>query len=560
MVRQTIGFAQRANISSQITPVFNIGVRSGAGVQGANPLERQLTHLWVHPNNSLYQKLEAIRTDTRIRANKLFLLETRRTRDVDLKQGDAENENYWDDFAADAVFQDVETNMYLVFPKSALVVVGPELRLDHTCKYVFSVGRNAANTADLDLSVYQQEVFDRLDGAAAEDDDDNNMANAANGYAGGQWILFGNGSGRPSFEGYFESPRSILAKAYGAAPANLAAALAADRLHTKESNSRLMRSISDKFWTHIGTVAAAAPPNINVDDLYDAIYACWDMAPFLWGNDLSQITQVSPIVRSKFSTVITEPLFGFGGTSEFRPSSLLPNGFDYLPPLIQDYQMTIHQHSLVKTTSSDFAVVALEPQSGFSVQVRNIEAFDQATKDLQTCDIPFPLMLRFESVQSNVEFETQRGAPDKILVYLERSSTKAEPWSEYQPVIETISVKVIGQDIDTVSKLDTTHMWYSTKRNSNFRTDANWNRRFRGAILLDASDLENWTQWTALRSIDNFVGSITVTTSQSYDDGYRPTTEVAKLLNDTNHKLTVVFFYEDYAFSGQLNNCRFWKI
>ena len=119
---------------------------------------------------------------------------------------------------------------------------------------------------------------------------------------------------------------------------------------------------------------------------------------------------------------------------------------------------------------------------------------------------------------------------------------------------------MIGQDIDTISKLDTTHVWYGTKRNSNFRADVNWNRRFRGAVLLDAMDLENWTQWTALRRVDNFVGSISVTTSRPYDDKYRPSAEVATLLKvSSDDKITVVFFYEDYSFSGELNNCRFWK-
>ena len=133
-------------------------------------------------------------------------------------------------------------------------------------------------------------------------------------------------------------------------------------------------------------------------------------------------------------------------------------------------------------------------------------------------------------------------------------------WSKYQPVVTTVSVKVIGQDIDSVSKLDTTHTFYSTKRNSNFRSDTAWNRKYRGAVLLDRADLEHWSQWSSLQGVDNFIGSVTVQSSEQYDDEFQPADDTKKLLVDAKKKLTVVFFYEDYSLGGELNNLRFWRI
>ena len=325
-------------------------------------------------------------------------------------------------------------------------------------------------------------------------------------------------------------------------------------MYNRESNARLLRSISDKFWDHIGTDAQANPA-ANVDALFDEIVRSWTLDARLYGNDLEQIIDTAPICRSKFQTTITEPLFGFAGTSEFRPHAILPAIIDLLPPVIQDYTMTLAQHERVKVSSSNFEVLDLVPSTIYSIQTRNVETFDQSTKDLQKCSIQFPLMLRFESDSLTVQYETQRGPPDKIMVYLE----KQDAWSKYQPVIKTIQVKIIGQNIDSVSKLDTTHLYYATKRNSNFRCSTNWNREFRGAVLLDQVDLERWGQWSNLRNVDNFKGEITISSFDHYSDTYKPSQEVKTSLEGSTHRMTVVFFYQDYSLTGELNNLRFVK-
>jgi hypothetical protein len=538
-------------LQGQLTPIFDVDV--------GNDNERRLTHLQVTPGSNIHAMLDAIRQDTRVRADKMFMLQVERSRDCAVKVGIDNNAhvNRWDN----AVFAAADEIMFLVFPKSALVLVNDgaanQLCLDHTCKYMFSIARNAANDGDLDLTMFQAEVRARIAGAAGAGggEDDNGMAAIEADYIAGKLVLYGNSDGRSSFEGFFDSPTRILAGGYGDVPAHLNGANGADRLYNDRSNSQVLRSISDKYWNHAGAANNPAPVN---EALFDDIVLCWTLNVRLWANDLAQITDLSPVWRSKFNCTIKEELFGFGGTSEYRPHTLLPNRVDYLPPLIQDYLMTIHQHPTVTTASKDFEAIQLSPSTGYTIQVRNVESFDQETKDLQKTDIVFPLMLRYESSTSTVEFETMRGPPDKILVYRERDPSGA--WSKYQPVIKTVEVKVIGQSIDSFTKLDATHVFYSTKRNSNFRSDAGWNSKYRGAVLLDRADLEHWSQWSSLQGVDNFIGSLTVQSSDEFDDEYQPSDDTRKVLTDAAKMLTVVFFYEDYSLGGELNNLRFWRI
>ena len=131
-------------------------------------------------------------------------------------------------------------------------------------------------------------------------------------------------------------------------------------------------------------------------------------------------------------------------------------------------------------------------------------------------------------------------------------------WTEHPPVIKTISFKILGQDIDSVTKLDEINLSYATARNSNFRTDTKWNQKYRGAVLLTSEDFEFWDQWKA-SAVDNFKGSITVTTSDYYDETFEPSQRFIEDYRDyVQEQFTVVFFYKNFSFSGELNNCRFW--
>ena len=139
--------------------------------------------------------------------------------------------------------------------------------------------------------------------------------------------------------------------------------------------------------------------------------------------------------------------------------------------------MTLYQKG-IRAKSKDFPMVEMTPDSSYKIQIRNVQAFEQASKNLQKMSIDFPNLLKYTSSTTSIDFETSRGPPDEVFLYLERDAD-GQLWSEYQPIIKTVSFNVINQDIDSVTKLDDTHMFYATQRNSNFRSDA----RSRGPLL-----------------------------------------------------------------------------
>ena len=143
--------------------------------------------------------------------------------------------------------------------------------------------------------------------------------------------------------------------------------------------------------------------------------------------------------------------------------------------MIQDYSLTLKQHACAKSASDSFDVVELVPNSEYTVQIRSLQAFDQATKNLQKTDINYPLLKRFESSTNTCEFELFDGPPDEVFIYQEPDRVVRQVWSKYQPVIETVQLQLMGQNVDSVTLLDTKNLYYATKHNSNIRADTNYN-------------------------------------------------------------------------------------
>ena len=264
-----------------------------------------------------------------------------------------------------------------------------------------------------------------------------------------------------------------------------------------------------------------------------------------------------PVRRSKCSITLKEPLLGFCGMSQFKPSRMIPE-VDFLPPMIQDYNLTLGQHTCVKSGCDAFDVVEIKPDREYKVQIRSVQNFDQATKPLQKADISYPVFKRFESSTDTCSFELMDGPPDEVFLYVENDRTAGVAWSEYQPVIETVQLKLLGQDVDSISKLDNTHMYYSTKNNSNARCDTNFNRKFRGAVLLKKYDFENWAQWQDVALHDTFKGSFTVKRS-TVEQSFKPDEEVVDALSLAAKTFVVVFVYDSHSFKGEMNRCRFWR-
>jgi hypothetical protein len=439
-----------------------------------------------------------------------------------------------------------------MFPKSAIEEIGGRVQLNYECKYVRAYSWNEANDATMTTTIYNEEIRAVIAGSGA-DARHENLAGIEAGYRAGILVPLGNELGRVSYTGLVEDYKSIN-YSYGDIPADYNAAQNANRLYLKESNCKILYSIADKFWRH--RAANGALTN-RIDD-------CWTLdCTVLSVHDNNNWHHFSAPDhnRCEFTSTLKEPLFSFGGTSQFKPIRTFPVD-DYLSPLLQDYSLTLGQKT-IRCKTREYPIVEMTPRTSYEIQIRNRQSFLQETRGLLKIDSDFPLMLRFESTGTRVDFETGEGAPDEVFIYMEKSQD-GKAWSEYQPVIKTIEFKVLGQDIDSVTKLDETAIYYATARNSNFRTDTQWNRKFRGAVLLTAEDFEYWGQWESVKGYDNFRGSIEILEEpvsgvDEYDESLQPSERFKQEISAVNHTITVIFIYKDYSLSGEVNNYRFWK-
>ena len=141
----------------------------------------------------------------------------------------------------------------------------------------------------------------------------------------------------------------------------------------------------------------------------------------------------------------------------------------------------------------------------------------------------------------------------------ERLDVAGEAWTKYQPIIKTVKLELTFQSVKSVSELDEKAVFYATKRNSNFRCDTSFNRKFRGGVLLSAFDFENWSQWMDQKGMDNFRGKLQILTTEEFDSEFQPESELATNLAQLSKKFVVFFIYHQHAFTGELHNCRFWR-
>ena len=421
---------------------------------------------------------------------------------------------------------------------------------------MYRSSRDNANGADLETDEFQAEVRVNIAGSAGHASSDDVSA-FENDYLAGIRIPFGDSRGLVRSTGYFEDP-ALAAYHYGQVEPYQAGGQ--PRLFKEKSNCRFLHTIADKFWQHRTTAAGILDPAVGTDVRYDNIQQALTMQTRLYGINSEGLlfNQNKPVVRSKCNVEIEEPLLGFSGMSMFTPSRIMST-MDYLPPLIQEYMLYMNQIDCVKCESDKYDVVELVPSSEYSIQTRSVSAFDQDTKSLQTAEIPCPFLQRFESSSETCEFELIRGPPDDVFLFLERKQTVGKAWSKYQPVIQTLELKLIGQTVDSISMLDEKHLYYATKRNSDFRCDTNYNRQFRGGLLLTRSDFENWAQWTNTNGLDTFKGSFTIPTYNDVDFTYVPEEVLKDRLSTADRTFTVVFVYRNHSFKGSLNNCRFWR-
>ena len=281
-----------------------------------------------------------------------------------------------------------------------------------------------------------------------------------------------------------------------------------------------------------------------------------------------------PIVRSEFPLVsVEEPLFGFCGTTPFKPTSVYPL-VEYLPGFIQDYDLLLVQkknqdmlnrpHETLPPRNNSL-IVETEPVGNYVVTVRSADLFDQKEKPLQKANIPYPLFVRFDGPAGiATKCVTNHGLPDAIFIRVERVYEESFSHVSFEPYIRTLKMNVLYQDVKTVSDYDENQIFHLTRRNSNFRTNATQNYQTKGAVLLTRSDLGNFSTWENKASQDNFEVTFTAAVEDWHaaKDSVVPGTlgsVVRANFMDLATQVKILFIYNDHSFSGTYHNARFWR-
>ena len=369
-------------------------------------------------------------------------------------------------------------------------------------------------------------------------------------------------------------------------------------------NPYLRYTVADDYFNHTNidhVVAVDGVNEIQATPFYASLYT--DMVrsltgvAYIFNIPASFFDKVSPIVRSELYGVdpassprgvtMEEPFLGFSGMSVFRPSGIFPI-MERLPPFLQDTRYIIqtrkNQNMLVDPAESQLhlagvsenLIAHLVPVSGYTLSVRADNGFDQTEKELQKANIPYPFIRHFVGssvhpvvlnglggVQSVVsippcECTTSRGAPDFMFVRLERVYKNNTRTAPFDPVIQTLKLKIRFQDVKTISDLDATQLYQLTRRNSNFRADTRANHSKYGAVLLRRQDIGNFAEWDGDKD-DPF----TVSFEANNYDVFNATeaseySDAAKLvLYKTPIRLVVTFIYKDHGFEGDYKDCAF---
>ena len=206
------------------------------------------------------------------------------------------------------------------------------------------------------------------------------------------------------------------------------------------------------------------------DPLYDNIVSCLTGRAFLIQPGESYFaTAPTPIVRSTFDPIkLEEPLFSFAGMSSFRPSAIFPLE-EYYPPFIQDFDLTISQRKNQRMLDAPHTAfydqgdygplyAVCEPVGNYAVTIRSQDNFDQNEKDIQRADIQYPQFEKFVGDGQKIMIKTSRGLPDVVFIRLERNYQDSLTMITLQPVIKTLKMNILYQDVETVSNYSKTNL------------------------------------------------------------------------------------------------------
>ena len=320
---------------------------------------------------------------------------------------------------------------------------------------------------------------------------------------------------------------------------------------------------------------------VNIDDSrIKSFISALTAKVYLLGDISSYFeNQPTPVVRNLPTTVIshTEPLLGFFGISQFNCSSIYPNLKDF-PPFMQDWEYNFKRNGYVnyQSVQNPTRINRLVPTGDMVLSIESSDTFDQKDKELFDINLPWPKVEHFSSKTSFaggvftapgttnlaglekypiVHCKTVRGKPDFLFIQLKHvHDTSSISTLGNNPVIKTLSMNILGQDLKCISELDEELVYQTTRKNSHPLSASEKNYHSIGAVLLNRQDCGDFVQWQLLEGVDEFQVDVTVT-----DFDYALQAGVNGFHTNLDIELHVYFIYQNYSITGKAHEAVYRK-
>jgi hypothetical protein len=269
---------------------------------------------------------------------------------------------------------------------------------------------------------------------------------------------------------------------------------------------------------------------------------------------------------------LKENLLTVGGLSHFLPERIYQSYFNY-PPLIQDFDLSLGQSNLLKyrefSRDVEDCVLELTGQSEFTIRTKTGNSFKQEDKSLQTILWVVPKIVKYTkdfaieaSGRYKIPFETSKGRPTKVFVYITRVSPAGAAFDENQPCVAGLELLRLNQSIASIRELDEYEVYDATRRNSAVRCDLQALRKKTGGALFSLEDVCDWADFDVFGARDTFKGEFLVNEAdvRAVDTRIPETLETTErvAVAALERRITVLFIYEQYCLKGQAGTMKFW--
>ena len=280
-----------------------------------------------------------------------------------------------------------------------------------------------------------------------------------------------------------------------------------------------------------------------------------------------------PVVRNwPQEFTLKESLLGFYGMSPYLPSSIYPI-LKQFPSFLQSFVYNFRRESppncarLTKVFANgvveyiDNVSSHLIPKGEVKLTLESYNTFEQADKELEDVDLPWPKFEIFTSVsayneQPRLTLKTIKGGPDFVFLYMTHVYPDGTHNTFHNPTITGIRMDIRGQELKCVSSLDELALYQLTRRNSHIQADSTLNDEEIGGVLLTKEDCGGYQQFNEIQGTDLFEMDVTVT---SHDYLHKDKKDEKKwITKELDLKLHVLFIYSDFSLKGKAHEARFW--